>query len=353
MKIETLLPLGKLDPGVRAADKPMDIGTIGVAAREVEALGYDGLVVEETKEDPYVVIALAAQATRTLGLATSVALAFPRSPTVTAMTAWTLQKLSRGRFVLGLGSQVRGHIRRRFGLEYHPPGPWMREYVDALRCVWDCWQHGTALDHRGDRYQLNLMVPLFNPGPIDHPIIPIHIAAVNPYMCRVAGEVADGVRAHPVCTPQYIAEVMWPAVADGAARRGRDPRQVAMCMKPLVATAADEATLAQRIETVRARIAFYASTPGYRAAFEVHGLGDLADRLSQYSRAQRWQEMEKLIDNDVLHTYAVVGTYDQIGDLLKARFGNLVTHLEFSIPVDTNADRTKLRSLLTELRSIV
>ena len=351
MKIETLLPLGKLDPGVRAADKPMDVCAIGTDATELEMLGYDGLVVEETKEDPYVVIALAAQATRTLGLATSVALAFPRSPTVTAMTAWTLQKLSQGRFVLGLGSQVRGHIRRRFGLEYHPPGPWMREYVVAVRCIWDCWQHGTALDHHGDRYQLNLMVPLFNPGPIDHPIIPIHVAAVNPYMCRVAGEVADGVRAHPVCTPKYIAEVMLPAVADGAARQNRDPHQVSMCMKPLVATAADGVTLEKRIETVRARIAFYASTPGYRAAFEVHGLGDLADRLSQYSRAQRWNEMEALIDDEVLNTYAVVGTYDEIGELLKARFGELVTHLEFGIPVDTDTDKEKLTSLLTELRS--
>ena len=220
----------------------------------------------------------------------------------------------------------------------------------ALRMGLLAARHGAGSPRRSLPTQLN---GALDPGPIDHPIIPIHIAAVNPYMCRVAGEVADGVRAHPVSTPKYIAEVMLPAVADGAARRGRDPRQVAMCMKPLVATAADEATLAQCIETVRARIAFYASTPGYRAAFEVHGLGELADRLSQYSRAQRWQEMEKLIDNDVLHTYAVVGTYDEIGDLLKARFGKLVTHLEFSIPVDTNSDKTKLRSLLTELRSIV
>ncbi|GIT47859.1 MAG: hypothetical protein Ct9H300mP13_6550 [Gammaproteobacteria bacterium] len=180
MKIETLLPLGKLDPGVRAADKPMDVCAIGTDAKELEMLGYDGLVVEETKEDPYVVIALAAQATRTLGLATSVALAFPRSPTVTAMTAWTLQKLSQGRFVLGLGSQVRGHIRRRFGLEYHPPGAVDEGICCRSSLIWDCWQHGTALDHHGDRYQLNLMVPLFNPGPIDHPIIPIHVAAVNP-----------------------------------------------------------------------------------------------------------------------------------------------------------------------------
>ena len=350
MKIETLLPLGKLDPGVRASDTPMDIRSVTTGAREVEALGFDGIVVEETKEDPYVVLALAAEATERVQLAPSVAMAFPRSPTITAMTAWSLQKLSGGRFVLGLGSQVRGHIRRRFGLEYHPPGPWMREYVEAVRAVWHCWQQGTSLQHHGDRYQLSLMVPLFDPGPIEHPVIPIHIAAVNRYMCRVAGEVADGVRAHPVCTPRYIAEVMRPAIEDGAGRCDRDPAQIAVCMKPLVATAADRETLAQRIEIVRARIAFYASTPGYRAVFALHGLGDLADRMSELSRAQRWQEMENLISDEVLQTYAVVGTYDEIAERLQERFGQLVTHLEFSIPVETKRDTLQLQSMLKQLR---
>ena len=351
MKVETLLPLGKLDPGLRAPKVALDIATVYDDARQVEALGYDALVVEETKEDPYVVMALAAQSTTRLQLATSVAMAFPRSPTITAMTAWTLQKLSGGRFTLGLGSQVKGHIRRRFGLQYSPPGPWMREYVEALRAVWDCWQNDTRLDHSGERYQINLMVPLFNPGPIQHPHIPIHIAAVNEYMCQVVGEVGDGVRAHPVCTPKYIREIMLPAVARGAGINARDSQNIAFCIKPLIATAADEETLQTRIRDARARIAFYASTPGYRAAFEIHGLADLADDMSVLSRQQRWQEMPALIDDDVLNTYVSVGTYDVITEELQRRYGALVSHIEFSVPVSNEQDHLQLREMLKKLQN--
>src|SRR5436305_1334459 len=222
MKIETLLPLGKLDPGLRATAAALDVTNVAEEARLAEALGYDGIVAEETKDDPFIILALAAQATSRITLATTVAIAFPRSPTVTALTAWTLQKLARGRFTLGLGSQVKGHIERRYGMRWSPPGPWLREYVRAVRAVWECWQHGTRLDFQGEHYKLNLMVPLFAPAPIEHYPIPIHLAAVNPYMCQVAGEVADGIRAHPVATPRYMVEVMLPAARKGAAKVGRD-----------------------------------------------------------------------------------------------------------------------------------
>ena len=241
MKVETRLPLGKLDPGVRATAASLDIRAVAEDARRAEALGYDGIITEETKDDPYIVMALAAQATSRVSLATAVALAFPRSPTVTAMTAWTLQRLSGGRFTLGLGSQVKGHIERRFGMSWSAPGPWLREYVQALRAIWDCWQNGSKLDFRGEHYKLNLMVPLFTPAPIEHPQIPVELAAVNPYMCQVAGEVADGIRAHPIATPRYIAETMLPAVQRGAAKTGRDLAGFTMCVMPLVATAPDHA----------------------------------------------------------------------------------------------------------------
>lgn len=192
MRLETLLPLGKVDPGLRAPEIPLDLATVGANAKLLEDAGYGGLVVEETKDDPYVILALAAATTTKLRLGTAVAMAFPRAPAVTAMSAWTLQKLSAGRFTLGLGTQVRGHVVRRYGMQWHAPGPWMRDYVGAIRAVWDCWQNGGPLQFDSERYQLSLMVPLFNPGPIEHPEIPIHLAAVNPYMCRVAGEVADG-----------------------------------------------------------------------------------------------------------------------------------------------------------------
>ena len=345
MLLETLLPLGKVDPGLRAPEIPLDLATVGGDARLLEEVGYDGMVVEETKDDPFVIMALAAQATTRLKLATSVAIAFPRSPAVTAMSAWTLQKLSRGRFTLGLGTQVKAHIERRFGLAWSPAGPWMREYVGAVRAVWDCWQNGTPLAVRGRHYKLDLMVPLFNPGPIEHPRIPIQLAAVNAVLCQVAGEVADGIRPHPVCTPSYIAEVMLPAVRAGAAKAGRSLADFSVCMKPLVAAAANEADLVPKVRDVRARIAFYASTPQYRAAFDHLGLGEFADRLKLLSRTQRWEEMPGHISDEVLETFVTIGTYDTIARQLCDRYGEIVTHCEFSIPVKDAADRAQLADL--------
>jgi probable F420-dependent oxidoreductase len=345
MLLETLLPLGKVDPGLRAPEVPLDLASIGRDARLLEEVGYEGMVVEETKDDPFVIMALAAQATTRLKLATSVAIAFPRSPTVTAMSAWTLQKLSRGRFTLGLGTQVKAHIERRFGLAWSPAGPWIREYVHAVRAIWDCWQNGTGLDIQGPHYNINLMVPLFNPGPIEHPRIPIQLAAVNAVMSQVVGEVADGIRPHPVCTPSYIEQVMLPAVRSGATKAGRSLADFQVCMKPLVAAAATEAELIPKIRDVRARVAFYASTPQYRAAFAHHGLGDLADRLKLLSRAQRWEEMPQHISDDILHTFVTVGTYDTIASRLLDRYGSVVTHCEFSIAAKTEVEKGTLKQV--------
>jgi len=297
VKVETLLPLGKVDPGLRAVETPLDISRVGADARLVEEMGYDGLVTEETKDDPYVVMALAAQTTTRLRLVTGVAMAFPRSPTITATSAWSLQKLSKGRFTLGLGSQVKGHIQRRFGMNWSPPGPWMREYVLAVRAIWAAWQTGAPLDVKGAHYNINLMVPLFTPAPIEHPAIPVHLAAVNPYMCQIAGEVAEGIRPHPVCTPKYIEEVMLPS------------------------------------------------------AFEAHGFGDLAKELATYSRAKRWNEMAGLIADDVLHTYATIGTWDEIVDKLRERYGRIVTHAEFSIPIGSTDDKIRLMKMVDQLKA--
>ena len=351
MKAETLLPLGKVDPRLRAPEQALDIHRVVEDAALVEDLGYDGLMVEETKQDPYIVMALAAQATTRLKVGTAVAIAFPRSPTVTAMSAWTLQKLSRGRFTLGLGTQVKGHIERRFGMKWQAPGPWMRDYVLALRALWDSWQHGTRLDFHSPHYDLSLQVPLFTPDPIEHPAIPVHLAAVNAYLCQVAGEVADGVRPHPVCTAHYIREVMWPALRRGAARARRSLDGFSVSIKPLIASAPDEEGLERRIRDVRARVAFYASTPAYVACFDIHGLGDLARELQALWKAQRWEEMPARISDDVLDLYAVVGTYDEIVDKLRARYGALVTNCEFSIPVRGPADAERLRAMVTALRA--
>jgi probable F420-dependent oxidoreductase len=351
MRLETLLPLGKVDPGLRAPEIPLDIWSVAADARLLEEIGYGGMVVEETKDDPFTLLTLAAQSTEHLRLGTSVTIAFPRSPTVMALSAWTLQKLSRGRFTLGLGTQVRGHITRRYGMSWSPPGPWIREYIQAIRAVWDCWQHGTRLDFRGEHYELSLMVPLFNAGPIEHPEIPIQLAGVNQVMCSIAGEAADGLRPHPVCTPTYIREVMLPAVRRGAARSGRSLDSFRVGHKPLVASARTEEELVAKVRDARARIAFYASTPAYAAAFEHLGLGELAGEAKVLSKAQDWEALPQLIDDDVLHQFVTIGTYDVIGERLLERFRDVVTDIEFSIAVRDNDDRERLAVLARQIQA--
>ena len=349
MQVETYLPLGKTDPGLRAPEKAIDLSTLMADAKQVEDLGYDTIVVEETKDDPYQFMALAAAGTTTLNLATSVAMAFPRAPAVTAMSAWSIQRLSKGRFTLGLGSQVRGHIMRRFGMEYHPAGPWMRDYIGAVRAVWHTWQTGEKLHYESERYNLSLMVPLFDPGPIDYAPPPIQIAVVNEVMCRISGECADGMRPHPVCTPRYIKEVMRPAAERGAAKTGRSLADFKIAMKPLVAAARDENVLQDKIRDTKARIAFYASTPSYSRPFELHGYGELAAEMAQLSKAQRWEEMPGKVPDDLYHEFVTVGTYDTIADKLHACYDDCVTSIEFAMPVDNEADAGALREVIQDL----
>ncbi len=353
VKIETLLPLGKLDPGLREPETPLAIDEFASLAQLAERIGFDAVLVEETKDDPYQLLALGAAATASIGLGTSVAMAFPRSPTVTAMSAWSLQKLSQGRFVLGLGSQVRGHVRRRFGLAWHPPAPWMRDYVGAVRAVWQAWQTGEPLVYESERYNLSLMVPLFDPGPIDHPDIPIHIAAIGPNMCAVAGEVADGIRLHPICTERFIDEGIKPALARGAERAGRTTDEIEVCMKPLVGTAPNPESLERVTRTVRARVGFYLSTPAYRRVFELHDWGDLAEQAAALSRVGRWEELAAMVPDEVLHTVATVATHDTIVGRLRDRYENRVDRIEFSIPVDseTEGSAETMRELLADLRA--
>ena len=349
MLVETLLPLGKLDPGLREPETPLHIADFAAGAAQAEELGIDAVLVEETKDDPYQLLALGAAATSSIGIGTSVAMAFPRSPTITAMSAWSLQKLSQGRFILGLGSQVRGHVRRRFGMEWHAPAPWMRDYINAMRAVWDCWQNGTKLDFESEHYNINLMVPLFNPGPIDHPEIPIHVAAIGPNMVAMAGEVADGVRLHPVCTPRFIDEEVHPHIARGASRTDRDPASVDVCMKPLVGTAPDEQALAAVTRTVRARVAFYLSTPSYRRTFELHGWGDIAEQASRLSKEQQWDALPDLVHDEMLHTVATLGTHDTIAAQLVERYEGRVDRIEFSMPVTSAAEAETYRRILADL----
>lgn len=350
MIVESLLPLGKLDPGLREPETPLDIRDFGRLAQVAEDAGLDAVLVEETKDDPFQLLALGAASTRTIQLGTSVAMAFPRSPTVTAMSAWSMSKVSGGRFLLGLGTQVRAHVERRYGLGWHAPAPWIRDYVNAMRAVWACWQHGTRLDFESEHYRLNLMVPLFDPGPIEHPDIPVHVAAIGPNMCAVAGEVADGVRLHPVCTPRFIDEAVLPNLAKGAARVGRDVDAVEVCMKPLIGTAPDEERLEAVVRSVRARVAFYLSTPSYRRTFRLHDWGEIAEQASVLAREQRWEELPGLVNDEMLHTVATIGTHDEIAARIRERYAGRVDRIEFSIPVESPDDAERLRGIIAELR---
>lgn len=350
MIVETLLPLGKLDPGLREPDTPLDIRDFAALAKIAEDVGVGAVLVEETKDDPYQLLALGATNTSKVELGTSVAMAFPRSPTVTAMSAWSLQKLSNGRFLLGLGTQVRAHIQRRYGLEWHAPAPWTRDYVNAMRAVWQTWQTGEPLRFESEHYHLDVMVPLFDPGPIEHPDIPIYIAAIGPNMCAVAGEVANGVRLHPVCTTKFIDEEVVPNVMRGASRTHRSLDEVEICLKPLIGTAADEQRLERVIDTVRARVAFYLSTPSYRRTFELHGWGDIAREASVLSREQRWDDLPGLVHDEMLHTVATIATYDDIAGKLNERFADRLDRIEFSIPVNNADDADAYRQILTQLR---
>lgn len=348
MKAETLLPLGKLDPGLAQPESALDLSRVAADARRVEQAGYHGLLMEETKDDLFQVLALAAQATTRVHLGTSVAIAFARSPYVTAMSAWTLQKLSGGRFELGLGSQVRGHIVRRFGMDWHPPGPWMRDYVRAVQAIWESWQNDKPLNFTSNRYNLNLTVPLFTPPPLEHPEIPVLVAAVNPYMCGIAAEVADGVRLHPVCTPRYISDALLPVIDR---KRGQRRGAFQVCLKPLIATARDDATLAERSEVARQRLAFYMSTPAYRRAFEPFGLKTACEEMAELSRDRQWLQMAERVSDEVLHQWVVVARYDELAQTLHQRFDGIVDRVEVSIPVENTQDQADLSAIVAALNN--
>jgi probable F420-dependent oxidoreductase len=350
MKIETDLPLGRVDPGVRSPGERFRPDDVPAQARLLEELGYDGFSTTETKTDPFITTTLAGTTTERLRLATAVAIAFPRSPTSMALSAWTVQQASAGRFVLGLGTQVKGHIERRYGMTWSAPQPWLRDYVGAVRAVWHAWQHGTPLDYHSEHYTLTLMNPLFDPGPIDWPGIPIHLAAVGAGMGRLAGEVADGMRPHPICTRRYLAEVLHPAIAAGAATVRRDPASVEVVASPLIATGPDRAAVQKATSDVRARISFYASTRTYRAVFDTHGWSDVADQLSVLSREQRWTEMERHVTDEMVETIAVIGTHDEIAEKVWRRYDGVADAVEFGLPVTSPADRERLGAAISAMQ---
>jgi len=303
-------------------------------AKKAEDFGFDCFWVNETKHDPFVQIALASSSTKKISLGTSIALAFTRSPMTLAYTSWDLQSASLGRLILGLGSQVKGHIERRFGMKWEAPAPKMKEVVLALRSIWESWQRGTKLNFEGRFFHLDLMTPFFNPGPIEQPSIPIYIAGVNEGMCRVAGAVADGLHVHPLHTTRYLREVIQPALAAGAARAGRRRGNVAVAASVFAAVGETTNEIENVREAYREQISFYASTRSYRRVMELHGWGDVCDRLHALSAKGEWGKMPSEVGDDILNEMVVDGSWEQMGTALKERYGGLVDRVRLYVPFD-------------------
>ena len=290
-------------------------------AERVARVGYDGFFTGETSHDPFLPLGVAATVAPSLELGTGITVAFARSPMVVAHTAWDLAVASQGRFVLGLGTQVRSHLTRRFSTSWAAPGPRLREYVGALRAIWAAWQEGAPLRFEGDHYRFSLMTPFFDPGPIDHPAVPVFIAGVGPYMTRLAAEICDGIHIHPFHTVRYLDEVMLPALLQGASRVGRDPDDFAVAAAVFVATGRTEEEIELARKAARRQIAFYASTPSYRPILDLHGW-EIGPKLGALSRRGEWEAMASLVDDRMLDEVTVTGPPEAIGGLVRNKYGN-------------------------------
>src|SRR5512147_2611874 len=318
MKFDAMLPLVGLK----------DVPAIAKAA---EQIGFDALWTQETQHDPFLPCALIAEHTARLHLGTAIAVAFARSPANLAYTAWDLAAQSGGRFILGLGTQVKAHVERRFGQ------PWpesvtgkLREQIEVIRSFWDCWQNGTRLNYRGEYYKITLMSPFFNPGPLPSPVgersIPIYIAGVNTGLARLAGELCDGFQAHPFHSVRYMKEVMLPALEEDRKKANRRRQDVSVCMNAFVATTPEEMNFA------RAQISFYASTPSYRPVMDLHGWSSVAEQLSAHAAKGEWAEMPMLITDEMLNEFAVVTEESKLADELKKRYEGIADRLTLYTP---------------------
>jgi probable F420-dependent oxidoreductase len=305
---------------------------IDKTARAAEDLGFAGLWSNETKHDGFLPLAIAANGTREIQLGTSVAIAFSRSPMETAQTAWDLQDLSEGRFLLGLGTQVKAHITRRFSMPWDRPAARLREYILALREIWNSFQTEGPLDFEGEFYRHTLMTPFFNPGPIERPEIPVYIAGVNTRLAKLAGELCEGFHVHPFHSPEYVRRIVKPAIAEGADEAGRDSEQVALATSAFVIAAENEGEATEQRESVRAQISFYASTPTYRTVLETHGWEEVGEKLGTMAREKKWREMPALVTDEMLAAFAVEAAPNELGSALKERYEGLIDRVSLYLP---------------------
>jgi len=308
-----------LDIGLMTFDLP----AVGEYCRRAGNMRFGAVWSAETRHDPFLPLAVAAATTHRVGLGTAIAIAFARSPMILAHIAWDLQKASGGRFVLGLGSQVKAHNERRFSVPWSAPAPRLREVVAALRAIWTAWQRRAPLDFRGQSYRFDLMTPFFDPGPIEHPQVPVYLAGVNPQMCRVAGEIADGLHVHSFHSERYLRECVHPAVQEGLNRAGRSRADFTFRASTMVVLGDSAEERKRHARGVKQQIAFYASTRTYQPVLAAHGLEDLVPRLHARSLAGDWEGMTDLISDATLDLFAVSGPFEEIGDRIRERYRGL------------------------------
>ena len=337
----------KVDGGVGG-----DLGSVPTQAREAEAAGYSGIWTAETAHDPFFPLLLAAEHTEQVELGTSIAVAFARNPMLLAHTAWDLQSYSRGRFILGLGSQIKPHITKRFSMPWSSPAARMREMILAIRAIWDTWANGTPLQFRGEFYTHTLTTPFFTPAASDlgdFGVPKIFLAGVGELMTEVAGEVCDGFICHGFTTERYLREVTIPALERGRAKVGKTLEGFEIVGPSFVVTGADDADLERAAAGTRQQIAFYGSTPAYRGVLELHGWGALQDELNALSKRGAWVEMGSLIDDEILNTFAVVGAPEQIAPELHRRYGDVIQRISFYTPYSSDPERW--RKVMDELKA--
>src|SRR3954454_4904900 len=337
----------KVDTGAYAAS----VDEAARAAVEAERFGYDGWWSLETKHDPFVGCAVAAERTGRVTVGTGIAVALARNPMTVAVQANDVQALSGGRFILGLGSQIKTHITKRYSMDWSHPAPRMREFVLAVRAIWEAWATCEPLDFRGDFYSHTLMTPFFDPGPNPHGTPKLIMAAVGPKMTEAAGKVADGVFCHGFSTERYVREVTLPALRRGAEKAGRDLTGFEISAPSMLVAADTDEEWEAGIAAVRQQIGFYGSTPAYRPVLELHGWGQLQEELTALTKRGAWDEIPRLIDDEMVHTFAVVGTPEEAVEEVRRRYGDVATRISISLPEDADADRW--RGLFERLREPV
>lgn len=315
----------------------VDLLDVPTHAEKLEAAGFDAVWTFEAAHDPFLPLLAAAQATDRLELGTNISVAFGRSPFAMAQTAWDLQKASGGRLHLGLGTQVRAHIERRFSMPFDHPAARVTDYIQCLRAIWETFQTGAKPDYRGQFYQFTLINPFFNPGPIDNPDIPVYLAGVNARMCRAAGEAADGFHVHPMHSPGYLRDVVRPAIDEGAKTRGKSVDDICLFAPVFAVIGETEAERVKAEAPVRQQVAFYASTPNYRALLEYHGFDTLGKELSQLMRQGDLAAMTALVPDALLSEVAVSATKAELPGLLRSRYGGLLQRVALYDPVPADA----------------